>query len=78
MFNDTLNTFYIWLYGIRHMVKTTEIIREKTSCHHYIGYSFHLPQGFFYMYHLRQDSTAFVTPVVKHRLERVIAQCVDH
>ena len=21
LFNDALNTFYIWLYGIRHMVK---------------------------------------------------------
>ena len=21
LFNDTLNTFYLWLYGIRHMVK---------------------------------------------------------
>ena len=21
LFNDALNTFYIWLYGVRHMVK---------------------------------------------------------
>ena len=21
LFNDTLNTFYLWLYGMRHMVK---------------------------------------------------------
>ena len=21
LFNDTLNTFYVWLYGVRHMVK---------------------------------------------------------
>ena len=21
VFNDTLNTFYLWLYGVRHMVK---------------------------------------------------------
>ena len=21
LFNDALNTFYLWLYGIRHMVK---------------------------------------------------------
>ena len=21
LFNDILNTFYLWLYGIRHMVK---------------------------------------------------------
>ena len=24
------------------MAKITEIVREKTSCHHYIGYSFQL------------------------------------
>ena len=21
LFNDTLNTFYLWVYGVRHMVK---------------------------------------------------------
>ena len=21
LFNDTLNTFYLWLYGVRHIVK---------------------------------------------------------
>ena len=21
LFNDTLNTFYLWLYGVRHMLK---------------------------------------------------------
>ena len=21
LFNDALNTFYLWLYGVRHMVK---------------------------------------------------------
>ena len=30
LFSDTLNTFYLWLYGIRHMVKDhSDIEREK-------------------------------------------------
>ena len=28
LFNDALNTFYLWLYGIIH------IAREETVCHH--------------------------------------------
>ena len=24
LFNDTLNTFYSWLYGVKHMVKDSE------------------------------------------------------
>ena len=39
LFNDTLNTFHLWLYGIRHMERTTHIAREETHCHH-MGYSF--------------------------------------
>ena len=27
LFNDTLNTFYLWLYGVKHMVKTIQIVR---------------------------------------------------
>ena len=27
LFNNTLNTFYLWLYGVRHMVKETQIAR---------------------------------------------------
>ena len=38
LFNDALGTFYLWLYGIRHMEKD-QIAREETCCHH-MGYSF--------------------------------------
>ena len=42
LFNDTLNTFYLRLYGIRNMVKRTiQIVKEKTCCRH-MGYSFQL------------------------------------
>ena len=64
LFNDALNTFYLRLYGVRHMIKDhsdSEIARVLlyASSH-------------------RQDNTyhGFVTPVGGHRLEREIAQWV--
>ena len=50
---------------------TTQIAREETHCR----------QGIFYMHHPTDrmtHTTAFVTPVVEHWLEREIAQCVHH
>ena len=50
---------------------------EESRCRHYMGYSFRLPQGFFYMHHPTVriiHTTAFVIPVV----ERRIAQWVHH
>ena len=41
LFNDALNTFYLRLYGIRHMVKDHLIVRKETRCRH-IGYSLQL------------------------------------
>ena len=37
LFNDTLNTFYLRLYGVGHMVKDHSV-REETRCRH-MGYS---------------------------------------
>ena len=34
LFNDALNTFYELLYGVVHMVKDTQIVREETRCSH--------------------------------------------
>ena len=62
LFNDALNTFYVRLYGVKHMVKDHR-----------------LQQGFFHMHHHTDriaHTTAFVTPVVEHWLEREIAQWV--
>ena len=36
LFNDALHTLYLWLYGVKHMVK--DIVREETRCRH-MGYS---------------------------------------
>ena len=41
-FNDTLNTFYLWLYSIKDMVKDHSEASEETHCQHLMGYSFQL------------------------------------
>ena len=40
LFNDALTTFYLRLYGVRHMVQDHSA-REETLCRH-MGYSFRL------------------------------------
>ena len=79
LFNDALNTFYLWLYGVRHMVKDHSD-SEKGNLLPPHGYSFRLTaRGLFYMHHPTDriaHTTAFVTPVVDHWLEREIAQWV--
>ena len=40
LFNDALNTFYLRLYGVRHMVKDhSDSENEETHCCH-MSYSF--------------------------------------
>ena len=57
LFNDTLNTFYLRLYGVRHMVKNHSDMREETRCRH-IGYSFWLAaRVLLYASSHRQDNT---------------------
>ena len=65
LFNDTLNTFYLWLYGIRHMVKDHSDSERGNPLLH-MDYSFRL--GFFYMHH-PTDRIA-----LEHWLEQEIAQ----
>ena len=49
--------FILWLYGIGHMVKATQIVIEKTCCHH-MGYSFRLAaRVLLYASSHRQDNT---------------------
>ena len=58
LFNDTLNTFYLRLYGVRHMVKDhSDSEREETRCRQ-IGYTFRLTaRVVLYAPSHRQDST---------------------
>ena len=57
LFNDALKTFYLRLYGVRHMVKDILIVRKETRCRH-IGYSYRLTaRVLLYALSHRQDST---------------------
>ena len=57
LFNDALNTFYLRLYGVRHMVKDILIVRKETRCRH-IGYSYRLTaRVLLYAPSHRQDNT---------------------
>ena len=57
LFNNALNTFYLWLYGVRHMVKDHLIVRKETRCCH-IGYSYRLTaRVLLYASSHRQDNT---------------------
>ena len=62
--------------------RTPHRAREETRCRLFTGYSFRLAaRVLLYALSYRQDSvhtTAFVTPVVEHWLEREIAQFVHH
>ena len=77
LFNDALNTFYWRLYGVGHVVKNH--FRKPTPATWATPSDYQ--QRFFYMHHPTDriaHTTAFVTPVVKHWLEREIAQWVRH
>ena len=57
LFNDTLNTFYLRLYGVRYMVKDLLIVRKETRCCH-ISYSFRVTaRVLLYAPSHRQDNT---------------------
>ena len=42
LFNGTLNTFYLRLYGVGHMVKDHSDSREEIRCRYYLDYSLQL------------------------------------
>ena len=76
LFNDTVNTFYLRLYGVRHMVKDHSDSKQGNPL---------LPHGLLFHYSSKGSfictisdrtahTSAFVTPVVKHWLEQEIAQ----
>ena len=58
LFNDALNTFYLRLYDVRHMVNNHSYgKREETRCRH-MGYSFRLAaKVLLYASSHRQDNT---------------------
>ena len=79
LFNDALNTFYLRLYGVRHMVKDHSDSEKGNPLPPHGLLSLISSKGSFYMHHPTDriiHTTAFVTPVVEHWLEREIAQWV--
>ena len=76
LFNNALNTLYLRLYGIRHMVKDNSNSEKENPLPPH-GLLFLISsKGFFYMQHPTDrlaHTTDFVKPVVEHWLEREIA-----
>ena len=74
LFNDALNTFYLRLYGVRHMVKDhSDSEKGNPLPPHRLLLS--ISSKVFYMHHptdVIAHTTAFGTPVVEHWLEREI------
>ena len=73
LFNDALNTFYLRLYGVRHMVEDhSDSERGNPLPPHGLLFAIS-SKMFFYMHHPTDritHTTAFVTPVVGHWPER--------
>ena len=71
LFNDAINTFYLRLYGVRHMVKDhSDSERGNPLPPH--GLLFPIRSKRFLLHHPTDrltHTTAFVTPVVEHWLE---------
>ena len=78
LFNDALNTFYLRLYGVRHMVKDhSDSEKGNPLPTHSLLLSISSKGSFICTIPDRiTHTTAFVTPVVEHWLEREIAQWV--
>ena len=79
LFNDTLNTFYLGLYGIIRMVKDhSDSDRGNLLQPHGLLFSINSKGSFICTIPTDRitHTTAFVTPVVEHWLERKKAQWV--
>ena len=82
LFNDALNTFYLRLYGVRHMVKDHSDSERGNSLPPH-GLLFPINSKGSFICTIKVIDTiahtmAFVTPVVEHWLEREIAQWLLH
>ena len=72
LFNDALNTLYLRYYGVRHMVKDhSDSERGNPLLPHWLLFTI---ISKVILYDKVIHTTAFVTPVVEHWLEREIVQ----
>ena len=71
LFNDTLNTFYLWLYGVRYMVKDhSDCEKGNPLPPHRLLFLINSKGSFICTIPDRiAHTTAFVTPVMEHWLE---------
>ena len=80
LFNNALNTFYLRLYGVRHMVKDhSDSDKGNLLTPH--GLLFPIISKDYFICIIPDriiHTTAFVTPVMEHWLEREIAQWVHY
>ena len=77
LFNDALNIFYLRLYGVRHMVKDHSDSKKGNPLPpHRLLLSIKCKGSFICTTDRITHTTAFVTAVVDHWLEREIAQWV--
>ena len=77
LFNNALNTFYLWLYGVRHMVKDhSDSEKGNPLLPHRLLFPISSKGSFICTIPQITHTTAFVTPVVEHWLEREIAEWV--
>ena len=74
LFNDTLNTFYLRLYGVTHMVKdhSEDSERGNPLPPHGLLFLINSKGSFICPTDRITHTTDFVTPVVEHWLEREI------
>ena len=77
LFNNALNTFYLWLYGVRHMIKDhSDSEKGNPLPPHRLLLSINSKGSFICTIpHRIAHTTAFVTPVVEHWLERLHIWC---
>ena len=80
LFNDALNTFYLEVCGVRHIVKDHSDSEIGNPLPPIQGLLFLISSkgSFICIIPQTAHTTAFVTPVVTHWLEREIAQWVHH
>ena len=68
LFNDALNTFYLLLYGDRHVVTDLNDSERGNPLPPH-GLLFPISSKFFYIHHPTDriyHTTAFITPVMEH------------
>ena len=79
--NDAVITFCLRLYGVRY-TRTSQLVRKPAAaltCCLGVVFCCCFLLGFFYApFHRIAHTTAFVSPVVEHWLEREIAQWVHY